>query len=115
MNIRGRESLVATLTLNRCRPSVVARVLKFNPDGGQVGCRLRGMHRKERVWVFGHISPKQFIAAQGIDAYNAVDPRWWERRGLKRWMRREVYLDNLWKFPFGADRMGMAQFRETTR
>ena len=94
------DQIVAKLIERRCKPSVVARMMKLNASGCENGLRPRGWHRPMSRWVADEIGPKQFIREQGIEAYRKMDKRWWRHTGIRKSMRRTDYLDNLWKFEF---------------
>ncbi len=99
---RGREWLHQMLVGWNVKPSVYDRVMKLNPDGGYDGQQLRGWRRRAHPWSYDLVMPQQFIADQGIEAYRAMDRRWWNRGPTRKAMRRTDYLDHVWKFEFTA-------------
>lgn len=96
--IRPRVPVTALRIFPKLSRSVQDRIERLNPDGVEEGCAPRGMHRKFR-WGFEYdtISPREFIAAHGAEAYRAVPRELWVRHGLRKAMRRVDYLDNVWK------------------
>lgn len=85
-----------------CKPSVIARVLKLNPDGVMEGCIPRGHRHRPTMFTDDFITPQKLINDHGIEAYRAMDKQWWKMPGHGRHKRmsRVVYLDNEWKFRY---------------
>lgn len=92
--------LVEALKQLRCKPSVVARVLKLNPNGTTPGLLVPGMFRRASLFMYDYIGPARLIADHGIEAYRKMDKRWWKHRGCQKFMERAVYLDRVWKYEF---------------